>query len=68
MYFKYLLYSQRFEYVSKEGRDLLERMLVINPNERITAADALNHQYFKVDPQPSTYEEIADLIRYYITE
>jgi serine/threonine protein kinase len=51
--------------VSKEGRDLLEKMLVINPNERITAAQALNHPYFKVDPQASSNEEIANLIKNY---
>ncbi len=40
-------------------------MLVINPNERISVAEALNHAYFKVDPQPATYEEIENLIKNY---
>jgi serine/threonine protein kinase len=45
-----------------EGRDLLEKMLALDPNKRITALEALNHPYFKVDPQPASYEEIANLI------
>jgi serine/threonine protein kinase len=43
-------------------------MLVINPNERITASEALNHPYFKVDPQPSSSEEISNLIKNYKTQ
>jgi len=43
-------------------------MLVINPIERISAMDALNHPYFKVDPQPASFEEISNLIKNYKTK
>ena len=36
----------------------MEKILVLNPNSRITAEEALNHPYFKVDPQPANKERI----------
>ena len=38
--------------VDKVAMDLLDKMLTLDPNKRITAEDSLNHEYFKVDPQP----------------
>ncbi|XP_078428681.1 cyclin-dependent kinase E;1 isoform X1 [Wolffia australiana] len=32
--------------------DLLSRMLEYDPRKRITAAQALEHEYFRIDPQP----------------
>lgn len=37
-------------------------MLQLDPNKRITAQEALEHAYFKIDPQPATQEEIAKII------
>jgi hypothetical protein len=37
-------------------------MLVLDPNKRITAGEALNHIYFQTEPYPATSEEIAKLI------
>jgi serine/threonine protein kinase len=37
-------------------------MLQLDPNKRITAQDALEHPYFKIDPKPATPEEIEEII------
>jgi len=34
-------------YLDRNGFDLLQRMLTLNPRDRITALDALDHDYFK---------------------
>ena len=40
-------------------------MLVLNPNNRITAEEALNHPYFKTEPLPSKKERLAEIIKNY---
>jgi serine/threonine protein kinase len=32
--------------------DLLSRMLELNPEERITASEAVHHEFFKISPRP----------------
>jgi len=39
--------------VGAETADLLDKLLVCNPRERITAAQALEHDYFWTDPLPA---------------
>jgi len=39
-------------YLSDVGYDLLTKMLCYDPKKRITAADALKHDYFKEMPHP----------------
>ncbi|KAL5719523.1 cyclin-dependent kinase [Ranunculus cassubicifolius] len=39
-----------------EAVDLLRRLLAINPEERITATDALDHEYFKNDDDDGGYD------------
>eukprot|EP00831_Metopus_contortus_P052831 TRINITY_DN4437_c0_g1_i4.p1 TRINITY_DN4437_c0_g1~~TRINITY_DN4437_c0_g1_i4.p1 ORF type:complete len:220 (+),score=46.03 TRINITY_DN4437_c0_g1_i4:105-764(+) len=34
------------------GVDILKRMLCLNPDKRISAAEALNHPYFSASPMP----------------
>jgi serine/threonine protein kinase len=36
-----------------ETWDLLDKLLTCNPRERITATDALDHDYFWSDPLPA---------------
>lgn len=37
----------REDLLSHEGYDLLERLMTLDPDERITANDALNHPFFE---------------------
>jgi cyclin-dependent kinase 12/13 len=39
--------------VTKEALDLLDRLLTLDPRKRITAADALDAEYFWVPPEPA---------------
>ena len=40
-------WKERFE-SSKEGKDLMEKMLAWNPMKRISVLEALTHPYFKI--------------------
>lgn len=42
-----------FESIGPETVDLLDKLLTCNPRERITAAQALDHDYFWTDPLPA---------------
>lgn len=33
-------------------------MLQLDPNKRISAQEAVDHRYFKIDPKPASLEEI----------
>jgi len=43
---------QRFPHISLAGVDLLSRLLTYDPEERITAEEALKHPYFSESPYP----------------
>ncbi|KAJ7598676.1 Pkinase-domain-containing protein [Mycena floridula] len=45
--------KQTFESIGLEAVDLLERLLTCNPRTRITATQALEHDYFWTDPLPA---------------
>jgi cell division cycle 2-like protein len=42
--------------LSDKGLDLLGRMLTLNPEERITAKEAMEHPYFSEQPPPKPHE------------
>ncbi|KII91253.1 hypothetical protein PLICRDRAFT_105189 [Plicaturopsis crispa FD-325 SS-3] len=45
--------KQVYESIGPETCDLLEKLLTCNPRERITASQALDHDYFWTDPLPA---------------
>ncbi|KAI0071594.1 Pkinase-domain-containing protein [Panus rudis PR-1116 ss-1] len=44
---------QNFEAIGPETVDLLDKLLICNPRERLTASQALDHDYFWTDPLPA---------------
>ncbi|EJF63893.1 Pkinase-domain-containing protein [Dichomitus squalens LYAD-421 SS1] len=42
-----------YESIGPETVDLLDRLLVCNPRDRLTASQALDHDYFWTDPLPA---------------
>ena len=44
--------------IDNEALDLLDKLLVLNPNKRITATEALEHRYFKEKPLASHRKDI----------
>ena len=42
--------------LSERGLDLLQELLTYDPAQRISAADALNHPWFKESPQRQNRE------------
>ncbi|KAJ4479880.1 kinase-like domain-containing protein [Lentinula lateritia] len=45
--------KQLYESIGPETVDLLDQLLICNPKERITASQALEHDYFWTDPLPA---------------
>ncbi|GMH42011.1 hypothetical protein BSKO_09930 [Bryopsis sp. KO-2023] len=45
--------NQIFRKASTDALDLLSKMMKLNPNQRPTAKEALEHAYFKNDPKPT---------------
>ncbi len=49
---------REFPSLGKEGLDLLDGLLTFCPRSRLTARDALAHEYFQVRPLPKGVEEM----------
>jgi serine/threonine protein kinase len=71
---KFVKYPKRRKFVEKikekmDGEisekliDLLDRMLKMDPSERITAEEAYNHPFFEEDPKPCKPEELPLICR-----
>ena len=39
--------------LGEEGTDLMDRLLTIDPRRRMSASEALEHDYFWTDPLPA---------------
>merc|ERR1711988_517111 len=46
---KYQFLKPYWDPVSEEAKDLIRKLLVVNPNERLSATEALNHKWLKSD-------------------
>ena len=57
---KYDLESPPFDKVSNSAKDLIRKLLTMDPNERITAEQALNHPWFKEQKSQEIFNRIND--------
>ncbi|KAM7218947.1 Protein kinase-like domain containing protein [Rhypophila decipiens] len=51
-------YMARFGSVGVEGVDLLAKTLILNPKNRITARQMLEHKWWHMDPKPTRKEDL----------
>lgn len=57
---KYELSSPPFDNCSKEVKDLIKSLLVMDTNKRISAEQALNHPWFKTNKSKELFNQIKD--------
>lgn len=53
------LEDEKYKNIKGESMDLLKRMLIANPKNRISAAEALNHSYFQFFKEECPSEKIS---------
>jgi len=56
----YNIKGDDFDNISNNAIDLMKKLLTINPNKRINAEEALNHQWFKEHHSKELYNAIED--------
>ena len=47
----YVFYPQLFDQISENAKDLIRKCLKINPQERISAEEIMNHPWLKVSDE-----------------
>ena len=57
---KYDLESPPFNKISKNAKDLISKLLLNDPEKRISAEEALNHPWFKDNKSKELYNQIND--------
>ena len=57
---KYRKSGKEYEAISKEGKELIDQMLTLNPQKRITARECLNSPFFSNNNK--TLKEIPDIL------
>ena len=57
---KYDIESKPFNKISKSAIDLIQKLLLMDVNKRISAEDALNHPWFKENKAKELYNQIKD--------
>ena len=57
---KYDLETSPFDKLSNSGKDLIKKLLKIKPTERLSAEQALSHQWFKENKSKELFNKIKD--------
>ena len=57
---KYDLQSSPFDKISKNCKDLIQKLLIMDPKRRYSAQDALNHTWFKDHKSKEKFNQIKD--------
>ena len=52
---KYTFVMSEWDSVSSEAKDLISHLLVKNPKKRYTASEALEHPWFKMEPETAQH-------------
>jgi len=48
---QYEFHSPYWDNISGQAKDLIKKLLVVNPKQRLTAKQALEHEWFKMTPK-----------------
>merc|ERR1719502_918047 len=52
------IFEEKFANLEPSAKDLLRQLLMMDPSKRLSADDALDHEYFWSDPVPATPEQL----------